>query len=309
VKKFFKSLFGASSKEVSGLLFLAILLIITLFIPGVIRSFSNTDHTYLEEDTRKLDSLITYLETKYAKEIQYDSIQVVAPFHFNPNDVSIQELMSLGFKEKIAGRIHNYREKGGRFRIKSDLYKIYDIDSILIGRLYTFIDLPEKTKVETETLIEENMEKVAKVIPVKSKKKELPRFDINLADTAMLQTISGIGTVLSGRIVDFRTKLGGFVSMNQLYEVYNLDSAIVLKLFDKGFIDPDFKPAYLLINKFSEKELASHPYITWQQARLIAAFRNQHGHFSSAEDLLKVYAINEDDILKINSYLSYESDN
>ncbi|MEN8248032.1 MAG: helix-hairpin-helix domain-containing protein [Bacteroidota bacterium] len=308
MKRFFKSLFGTSSKEVSGLLVLILLLSITLLLPRMIRGFTNSDDSHFERDNKELDSLVTYLEDNYSKK-EVDTFQVLPPHIFNPNNASVDELIALGFNSSIAKRINNYREKGGVFRIKNDLYKIYSIDSALLDRLYAYIDLPEKHKKKVATRVEEKHDQVVNINPVRREIEELPRFDINLADTSMLQTIKGIGSVLSKRIIGFRNKLGGFIDMNQLFEVYNLDSTVVEKLIEKTFVGEDFKPNALLINQFDEKELANHPYISWQQARLITSYRAQHGNFESADDLIKVYAIKEDDILKINSYISWESDN
>ena len=130
-----------------------------------------------------------------------------------------------------------------------------------------------------------------------------------MADTATLKTIKGIGSVLSKRIIDFRENLGGFIDSNQLYEVYNLDSVVVLRLISKMYIDANFIPGKLQINLASEKELAGHPYLSYQQARLIIAYRNQHGDYKSEKDLLKVYAVDEKDVIRIVSYLDWTASN
>ena len=69
------------------------------------------------------------------------------------------------------------------------------------------------------------------------KKNEVPfsvnskvKKDLNTADAQMLQSVSGIGSKLSARIVKYRTYLGGFSEMNQCYEVFGLDSLVVQKL-------------------------------------------------------------------------------
>lgn len=309
MKEFFRSLFGASGKEVSGLFVIIILLVLALLIPKLFRSFSGTGVSHSVEDQRHLDSLVAYLETNFG---DTKETEMIAPYLFDPNTATVEDLKVLGFGSAIANRIRNYREKGGSFKVKRDLYKIYDIDSILVDNLYAYIDLPDKLVAEKESIVHKMSEKseaVARNRAIMSIPKDLPRFDINQADTSMLQTIKGIGSVLSNRIITFRDKLGGFVELNQLFEVYNLDSVVIDKLKEKVFITEDYQPDPILINKFDEDKLASHPYLTWQQARLIAAYRDQHGNFKSADDLLKVYAIEEDDILKINAYISWESDN
>ena len=52
----------------------------------------------------------------------------VESFRFNPNTVSLEDLQRLGFSEKQAQAIDNYRAKGGRFRRKADFAKSFVVD-------------------------------------------------------------------------------------------------------------------------------------------------------------------------------------
>jgi len=308
VKEFFKSLFGTSSKEITGFSGLIIILIISLMIPRIINRLTANNDSHWVEDERMLDSLVVLLETDKNNH-QIKSKIVGEAHYFNPNEASDLELVSLGFSEKIARRIINYREKGGSFKIKGDLYKIYAIDSSLVKELYDFIVLPEELPV-TEIIEKSDKTTFNRTEPVvKANPVELPDFDINTADTAILQTIKGIGSVLSRRIIDFRENLGGFIENEQLYEVYNLDSAVALSLIKKMYIDDNFIPAKLFINRAGEEELAGHPYLSWQQARLIIAYRSQHGDYHSGQDIVKVYAVDENDVSRIVSYLDWTPSN
>jgi len=308
LKDFFNSFFGASSKEITGLSALIIILVLSLIAPAIVNSFSTEDDSHWAEDEKILDSLVALLEND-RNNLAYESTIPVDIHYFNPNLASSTELQSLGFNEKIANRIVNYRDKGGSFKIKDDLYKIYDIDSTLIKGLYSFIELPVEVKrveawkkQEKETTVKPRV--VTKVTPV-----ELPVFNINTADTAMLQTIKGIGSVLSKRIIDFRRNLGGYIDADQLYEIYNLDSMVIESLLTKMYIEDNFVPDKLVINQADEKELAGHPYISWQQARLIIAYRNQHGDYNTEQDLLKVYGVEQNDVQRVVSYLDWTPSN
>lgn len=52
-------------------------------------------------------------------------------------------------------------------------------------------------------------------------------LELNMADARGLQALPGVGPVLSQRIVRFRDVLGGFHDIDDLYEVYGLDSSVV----------------------------------------------------------------------------------
>lgn len=304
MKRFLKSFLGVSSKEVNGLLLLIIILIITLIYPRVSDFFANESLYASAKDQRILDSLIIVLESNVP-----NISDSYAQFKFDPNTISPDSFALLGFSERASNQIVNYRSKGGRFRIKSDLYKIYSIDSSLVNSLYGYINLPTQIVRESkEKLVypEENSSSGSEPTPkVNPRPAVLEHFDINKADTAMLQTISGIGTVLSKRIVSFRDMLGGFVDREQLYEVYNLDSSVVLSLNRISYIDQTFKPKYLRINSCTEEELRSHPYLNRNQARLIVAYRNQHGDFLGRDDLEKVYGMDEFTLKRILPYISW----
>lgn len=304
MKDFFNSLFGISSKEIKGLSLLILVLILFLLIPRAITYFNNSDKSYLAADARILDSLVAVLEDNQSiKSASEESSSIT--FEFNPNNASYDNFLLLGFSEKVSNRIINYRNKGGVFKVKADLLKIYGIDSSLVYRLEPSISLPTTVVSKSVARSAETKEGLRKRMPIKQKPEELPAFDINLADTSMLQTIKGIGSVLSKRIIEFRNNLGGIVDVNQLYEVYNLDSTVVGYLLDKTYIDSSFKPRPIVININTEEQLATHPYLSWKRARLIVAYRNQHGNFASSLDLLKVYSVDEELIEKITPYLDW----
>ena len=57
------------------------------------------------------------------------------------------------------------------------------------------------------------------------------------------------------------------------------------------------------INTASRDEMKSHPYIKWNLANAIVEYRNQHGNFSSLQDLKKITLITNEVFDKIKFYL------
>jgi competence ComEA-like helix-hairpin-helix protein len=133
------------------------------------------------------------------------------------------------------------------------------------------------------------------------------RFDLNLADSARLLKIYGIGPVLSSRIIRYRDKLGGFVRHDQLFEVYGLDSAVVQRVSNSSLIGDSLILRKINLNSDdAEWRLAAHPYLSKSKAKVIVAYRFQHGSFSSVEDIRKIQSIDEKTFLKIQPYLTVE---
>ena len=62
----------------------------------------------------------------------------------------------------------------------------------------------------------------------------------------------------------------------------------------------------LQINKLSIKELGTHPYIGYKNAKLIIAYRNQHGVFNSIKDLFYVKELDMEKINKVIPYLNFQ---
>jgi competence ComEA-like helix-hairpin-helix protein len=208
---------------------------------------------------------------------------------FDPNAATLEELLQLGFTESIARRIINYRNKDGRFQVKRDMLKIYGVDSTTFGRLHPYIALPEVLPRETRTY--------------PTQESLTSSFDLNACDSAQLVSVRGIGPVLAARIVKFRLRLGGFVSSEQLYEVYGLDSVTVLQMKDQTFVEPQFVPARLNINTATESELNTHPYLNRNLARTIVAYRKQHGPFLSVDDIKGIKLMDELTFNKLRPYL------
>jgi len=128
-------------------------------------------------------------------------------------------------------------------------------------------------------------------------------FDLNTADTLTLMQLRGIGQRRAARIVELREKLGGFVSTAQLADVWGLDPDIIDSLAKYGHIAPNFQPRPIPLNSASVEELRAHPYVGPRLARVITAFREQHGPFTRPEDLRQIKILEEGTYRKLEPYL------
>jgi len=206
---------------------------------------------------------------------------------FDPHEVSEEFLISVGVRRQVAERWVKYINNGGKFEGPDDIGKIYGLTEGSFRRLSprVRINRTERNVVGTESTEIKKGSVNNTFLPAK---KEDVLLDLNEADTTTLKEIRGIGKVLSKRIVRYRELLGGFVDSKQLYEVYGLDSQVVEKVIEKGFVSSGFVPKKLNINSSDAKDLARHPYIGQKEARLIVSFREQHGPFTDLSQLKKV---------------------
>ncbi|MCE2777509.1 MAG: helix-hairpin-helix domain-containing protein [Algoriphagus sp.] len=98
------------------------------------------------------------------------------------------------------------------------------------------------------------------------------RLPFSEADSVVLQIVPGIGALTAGRIIKHRESLGGFILIAQLNEVYGLKPEtipIIWEYFDFDTV----APRQLDINTVPLEDLAKHPYISYQEAKVLVAYR------------------------------------
>jgi competence protein ComEA len=280
--------FGVSSKEARGFILLLPFMALLIFSQPLYHWLLVGNAPMTITETILVDSLITM--ARVAKSNRVDSIALET---FDPNQATITQLQNLGIAPHIAKRIDTYRTKGGKFRVKADLKRIYGFDSALFLQLIPFIELPDVLPIVTQA-------------PSPTRKPVVViEYDLNKADTADFKSVRGIGTVIAGRILKYRNSLGGFIKREQLHEVYGLDSAIVAQMRE-FYVATDFSPSSLNLNQATLAELDQHPYLTYKQAKAIVTYRAQHGAFKSADDLRAIQTLPETIRQKITPYLMFQ---
>ncbi|WP_029903308.1 helix-hairpin-helix domain-containing protein [Prevotella sp. 10(H)] len=129
-------------------------------------------------------------------------------------------------------------------------------------------------------------------------------IELNSADTTALKKIPGIGTAYASRIVKYRNLLGGYADITQLQEVWGIDEGLYNKITPYLTIEP--KTNTIRINHLSIKELMRHPYIDYKQAKAIADIRERKGKIESVNRLSLLDEFCEEDIKRLNPYLSFD---
>ena len=127
-------------------------------------------------------------------------------------------------------------------------------------------------------------------------------LELNTADTLELRALPAIGPWLARKIVEYRERLGGFYSREQLLEVYRLTPGKLDTIWP--FITVDSTAVRRMdINHISVEELLKHPYLSRSQARGLIAYRDKHGPFRLGADLKKCLLIDEKTFDKLCDYV------
>ena len=127
-------------------------------------------------------------------------------------------------------------------------------------------------------------------------------MELNTATSNDLTKARGIGSVLSDRIIDYRSHLNGFSTLDQLDEVYGLSPQVVNEIKYYFTLSKPAKIDKIEIDKASVYELAKIPYLTWKQARSIVVLRTKQGAISLG-DLHQIETIDSLQIKRLTLYL------
>lgn len=225
---------------------------------------------------------------------------LVELFSFDPNSATASDLERLGLSPRTIKSILNYRAKGGQFRKKEDLEKIYSLDPEDYARISPYATFSEALAATVKPF-------PGNYAGPRSEKLIAPgSVDINRASLETWMTLPGVGEIRARQLVNYREKLGGFRTVEQLREMSGMPDSVFqgIRPF-LGLSAPEIKKINL--NTASVADLDAHPYISKRQAELIVAYREHHGAFASPEDIARMRAFSDQAWLaKVKPYLGVE---
>lgn len=131
------------------------------------------------------------------------------------------------------------------------------------------------------------------------------KVELNRCDTSDITRIPQFGSKRAQKIVEYRDRLGGFHSMEQLHEIYilqNVDLAYCEKYFT---VNPSFVKK-IKVNTVSFKELKLHPYFDAYLAKTVVSYREKNGKIHNLAEFQKVTHAYQELMDKLSPYLSFE---
>ena len=261
-----------------------ILLLLSIIFIGQIAIwlFDNTDS--ISNESSKIPP---------ALQQQYDSLKKLALqkrqpkiYPFNPNYLSDYKGYFLGLTPQQIDKVSAFRQTGRYFQSKQEFKQVAGLSDSLFQKLMPYINIPEyKSKNNSHQY----------------NHKPLTTNDMNLATAKDLQTINGIGPVLSKRIVKYRKAIGGFKDWSQLQKVYGLKPEVVAKIQQKFVLKPSTKPikkpaVKKPINTATADDLQQVYGIGEKLARRIIKYRESIGGFTIKEQVNAVYGLRPETI-------------
>ncbi|MBS1640221.1 MAG: helix-hairpin-helix domain-containing protein [Bacteroidetes bacterium] len=219
MKNFVKDYFTFSRKERVALIILILLISIFIVLPYVIPFKKNAPliNENLQQQVKLLlvkDSLPNnnLAENETSNENSFSKNSSYAMFEFNPNTINEEGWKKLGLKDKTIKTILNYRSKGGKFKTAEDIRKIWGLKKEDADRIIPYAKIESKTNNILNT----------KEGAIKSTVK----IDINIATPQEWFTIPNMDRSLAYKIIKYKEKLGGFLTIQQVKETYGLTDSL-----------------------------------------------------------------------------------
>lgn len=304
-----KDYFYFTRSERSGIIVFICIMLIILSYPHFYEYFYQEppipDFTGLSHQIDQYEQMAhnATMRTTEAKAGNTPSFSSLRPF--NPNLITPEECEQMGLPPKMVSNLVNYRNAGGKFQYREDMLKLYQMNDELYASLSDYIILPTKSSQVADTIsaLKTSARRVHNMDATPGTFNNILR--INTADTLQWQQLKGIGRVFSKRIVSYRNLLGGFYSVEQLREVYGLDSVTFNEINEHLILDT-IELNQINVNTADFKTLLRHPYLSYNQVTSIINLRQTHGPFQSIEAIKASHLISEDDFTRIAPYLRVE---
>ena len=218
-----------------------------------------------------------------------DSVKI---YPFNPNYITDFKGYTLGMSVEEIDRLHRFRDRDKWINSAKDFQKVTGVSDSLLASISPYFKFPDWV-IEAE----KKKSKVKVTTPISVS-------DLNKAEAEELQKVNGIGEVLANRIVNYRTKIGGFRSELQLKDIYGLNYETREKLQRQFRVTEKENFSLININQARLLELVEVPYIKYELAREIIDYRQLHEKIESFEELSKIESFPSDKIDRIQLYLS-----
>ena len=218
---------------------------------------------YLENTAPEEAIDILVFDAALQEQIDSAKLQKQQPriFPFNPNYISLSKGYQLGLSLEEIERLHRYRDTGKFINSVTAFEQITQVTPSWLKQYSPYFKFPDWVTAEVEK------RKKPKAVEVK---------DLNTSTAADLTQVRGIGAVLSERIIKYRTRLQGFDELNQLYEVYGLDSLVVENVKRQFKIKTKPKRTKIPVAMVSLEALLRIPYLSKSEAKKIIGLRTRN---------------------------------
>jgi DNA uptake protein ComE-like DNA-binding protein len=221
-------------------------------------------------------------------------------YPFNPNFITDYKGYKLGMSVSEIDRLLSFRKENKYVNSRKEFQAVTKVSDSLLNAIAPYFKFPDWVNTKKQFSAYKKYPKSAF-----AKKEKMVVIDINQATQEDLIKIYGVGEAISLRILKFKESLGGFVSMEQMNDVWGLSSEVVENLNTHFNVSAAPTVKKIDINNASIKELSLFPYFKYPIAKNIVTFRSMNGDLKSSEDLTKIKGLSIEKAKIIALYLVF----
>ncbi|OSY88017.1 hypothetical protein WH52_08280 [Tenacibaculum holothuriorum] len=297
--KIFKSHFWYNKRQRNGIFFL-ILLIVVLQLVYVFVDFSS-DYI-IDTSTKELKQFQAKIDSLKKIEIEKRKPRL---YPFNPNFITDFKGYQLGMSVEEIDRLHNFRKQNKYVNSIEEFQEITKVNDSLLAKISPYFKFPDWVvkKNRRNKEFKKGNQGIIKEKELENKEIWISTNDINKATQKDLETIQGVGEVISKRMLKYRNKLQGFSFESQLYEVWNLEKETAQRILKTFRIIKKPKIKKVNVNTASFKELLKNPYIDYELCKKIFDYRDEVAELQDISELRNIKDFPLDKYNRIILYL------
>jgi len=271
-----------------------IILILVFQCFYVFVSFSSED---ISVDSKEIQLFQNEIDSLKLVEIEKSKPKI---YPFNPNFITDYKGYTLGMTSEEINRLLKFRAQDQWINSAKQFQQVTNVSDSIFNKISPYFKFPDWV---TNPKSKQQYTKSYKTVSPKS---EAEKIDLNTATSVQLQKVYGIGGAFAERIIKYRTKQNGFVSIVELDEIYGLKPETITELKKSFSLKTPKKINQLDINLATKAELVTIRFIDYEIAHNIIEYRTLHEGFKSLDELTKVkdFPVKKIEIIKLYLHLN-----
>ncbi|WBX70647.1 ComEA family DNA-binding protein [Tenacibaculum retecalamus] len=298
--KIFKSHFWYHKRQRNGIFFLVVIIVILQFVYFFVDFSSDaiidTNSEELLVYQNKIDSL---------KKVELEKRKPKI-YPFNPNYITDFKGEQLGLSLQEIDRLHAYRAQRKFVNSAQEFQQITKVSDSLLNKISPYFKFPDwvvkRNKLQETVKSKVNSDDEVLLL----KKAVISTNDINKATQEDFETVSGVGSVISARIIKYRKKLQGFSFTMQIYEVWAIDKPTAIRILQRFKIHQKPSIQKININTATFKEILANPYIDYKLCKSIFEYRDEVAEIQQISEIKNIGSFPIDKYDRIVLYLKAE---
>lgn len=288
-----KSYFAFSRNQRSGIFLLFSIIIILQLLYFFVDFSAVANDSPEKEKWLSLQSEIDSL-----KEQKQNYIPKIYPF--NPNFISDYKGYKLGMSVAEIDRLLAFRKENKYINSVKEFQAVTKVSDSLLNTIAPYFKFPDWVHQKKKFVAYKKYPDAAF-----AKNEKIVLIDINQASKEDLIKIYGIGEAISLRILKFKENIGGFVSMEQMNDIWGLSPEVIENLNTHFKISALPTVKKIDINNANIKELSLFPYFKYPISKNIVTYRSMNGDIKNSEDLTKIKGLSIEKAKIIALYLDF----